>query len=84
MTGVLSTTGVSEETAYQLDLHGCHLKVVKHPNAQLVGLEGIAVKASERNVHIVTKDDRHAVIARSPSSELQYRVSNSDVVSLLH
>ena len=84
MTGALSTSGVSAETAFQLDLHGCHVKVAKHPNAQLVGLEGIAIKASERNVHIVTKDDRHAVIPRSPSSELRYRVSNSDVVSLLY
>ena len=82
--GVLSASGASKETAYQLDLHGCYLKVLKHPNAQLAGLEGIAVKASERNVHLVTKDDRYAVIPRSPGSELRYRVSNSDVVSLLH
>lgn len=83
ITGVTSSSGVSEETAYQLDLHGCHLKVVQHENAQLVGLEGIVVKASEHSVHIVTKDDRHAVVPRSQGSELHYRVGNDDVVSLI-
>ena len=84
ITGVLSTSGISEETAFTLDLHGCHLRVIQHPDAQLVGLDGIVVKASERSVQIVTKDDRHAVIPRSLGSELRYRLSNNDVVSLLH
>ena len=82
--GILSTSGFTEASAFQLDLHGCHLTVIQHPTAQLVGLEGIAVKASERNVHVVTKDDRHAVVPRSHGSELQFRVSNDHVVSLLH
>ena len=83
VTGVLGASGVSEETALTLDLHGCHLRVIQHPNPQLVGLEGIVVKGSERSVHIVTEDDRHAVIPRSLGSELHYRASNNDVVSLL-
>ena len=83
VTGVLSSSGLSGEAAFQLDLHGSHLKVIQHPSAQLVGLEGIAVRASEQQIHIVTKDNRHAVIPRTPGSELRYRVGNNHVVSLL-
>lgn len=59
------------------------MRVVQHADAQLVGLEGIVVKASEHNVHVVTKDDRYAVVPRSRCSELHYRVGNDDVVSLI-
>ena len=60
------------------------MRVEQHPNAQLVGLEGIAVKISNHNVHVVTKEDRCAVIPTTPGCDLHYRVGNSDVVSLIH
>lgn len=81
--GVLGALGTSEATVYQLDLHGCHLEVHQHPDAQLVGSKGIVVRACEQNMHMVTKNDRRAVIPRSPGSELHYRVGNDRVVSLL-
>jgi len=60
------------------------MRVEQHPNAQLVGLEGIAVKTSNHSVHIVTKEDRRAVIPTTPGCEIHSRVGNSDVVSLIH
>jgi RNase P/RNase MRP subunit p29 len=59
------------------------MKVVQHTNAQLVGLDGIVVKASEHVVHVVTKDDRHVVVSRSQGSELTYRVGYDYVVSMI-
>ena len=80
--GVLSASGISEKTAHQLDLHGSVIRVVQHPNAQLAGLQGVVVKAGEHSVHVMTQDNRHAVIPRVPGYELHCRVGRNDVVSL--
>lgn len=76
--------GALEEQLMQLDLHGCMLSIVRHRDARLVGQQGIVVRYSSAVYHLVSTADRLLRVPRLEDSEVRFRVSDSQVVSLKH
>ena len=74
--------GALKEPLMQLDLHGCLLSVVQHRDARLVGQQGIVVRYSSAVFHLVSRDDRLLRVPWLQGTEVQFRVSDSQVVSL--
>ena len=66
----------------QTDLHGCLLSIVRHRDSRLVGLQGIVVRYSGAVFHVVSPADRLVRVPRAPDAEVQFRVSDKQVVSL--
>ncbi len=74
--------GALKEQLMQLDLHGCLLRVVQHRDARLVGQQGIVVRYSGAVFHLVSGADKLFRVPRLQHTEVQFRVSDSQVVSL--
>lgn len=76
----LRNAGSKEEAVMQLDLHGCQLKVVRHKNVQLAGVEGIVMVYNDSVFHIVTQQDRCMHVPRLKGCEWHIRLNTQHTV----
>jgi len=71
-----------QERLYNIDLHGCMLRVAESANEWHAGLSGVVVRDSKTALLLVTPDDRLVLVPKK-SSVFEYQLDQRRAVVLL-